>query len=61
MPRKNVAIPLQVLKLLKVFCGELKSILKENFVALYVFGSLGMGDFNEKCSDVDFLVLTEPA
>lgn len=57
LPRKTTVIPLQVLKLLKIFCNEVKAILKERFLALYVFGSLGMGDFSRHQSDIDFLAL----
>lgn len=57
MVPKTIRVPLQVSKLLKVFCKEIKAVLKGKFVALYIFGSLGMGDFSKHQSDVDFLVL----
>jgi len=57
VPRKTVAVPLQVSKLLKIFCNEVKATLNEEFLALYVFGALGMGDFSRYQSDIDFLAL----
>jgi len=57
VPRKTVAVPLQVSKLLKIFCNEVKATLNEKFLALYFFGSLGMGDFSKHQSDIDFLAL----
>jgi len=57
MPRETVSFPPQISKLLESFRDRLKAILDEKFVALYVFGSLGMGDFSEHQSDIDFLVL----
>jgi predicted nucleotidyltransferase len=57
VPRKTVPVPLQVSKLLKIFCDEVKAALNEKFLALYVFGSLAMGDFSKHQSDIDFLAL----
>lgn len=57
MPRKTIAVPLQVVNLLKILCNEVKAILSGKFLALYVFGSVAMGDFSEHSSDIDFLVL----
>ena len=57
VPRKTVAVPPQVSKLLRIFCSEVKATLNEKFLALYVFGSLGMGDFSKHQSDIDFLAL----
>jgi len=57
VPQKIVAVPLQVSKLLKIFCNEVKATLNEKFLALYIFGSLGMGDFSKHQSDIDFLAL----
>lgn len=57
MLRKTVEIPLQVAKLLKIFCKEVKAVFNGKFLALYVFGSVAMGDFSEHSSDIDFLVL----
>ena len=57
MPRKTISVPRQVENLLKIFRNEVKTILGGKFLALYVFGSVGMGDFSEHSSDIDFLVL----
>ena len=57
MPRKTIAVPVQVSKRLKIYCDEVKAILDEKFLALYVFGSLAMRDFSKYQSDIDFLVL----
>jgi hypothetical protein len=57
MPRKTIDVPFQVSKLLKIFCDEVKAMLNGKFMALYIFGSLGMGDFSEHQSDIDFLAL----
>jgi hypothetical protein len=35
-----------------------RQVLSENFVGLYVYGSLASGDFNPETSDIDFLVVT---
>jgi len=57
MTRKTIVIPLQLQKLLEILCDEVKAILNEKFLALYVLGSVAMGDFSEHCSDIDFLSL----
>lgn len=38
---------------------HVQSCLGPNFLALYVYGSLSLGDFDEDSSDVDLLVVTE--
>lgn len=38
--------------------AEVKVILTERFVGLYLYGSLASGDFNPETSDIDFLVVT---
>ena len=37
---------------------EVQSVLAEQFVGLYLYGSLAGGDFNPETSDIDFLVVT---
>lgn len=37
---------------------KLKDILKEEYVGFYIHGSLAMGGFNSKSSDIDVLVIT---
>ena len=44
--------------LLVTWRDDLSALLGENLVAVYVMGSLFMGDFAEASSDVDFLVVT---
>lgn len=43
--------------LLERFVQETKSILKENLAGVYLHGSLAMGCFHEKKSDVDLIVV----
>ena len=38
---------------------EVKCVLGEQFIGMYIHGSLAVGDFNPKNSDVDFLVVTK--
>lgn len=43
----------------EAFVMESRSILGENLVGVYLHGSAAMGCFNEKKSDIDFLVVVE--
>ncbi len=45
-------------RLLVTWRDDLIAVLGENLVAVYIMGSLFMGDFVEASSDVDFLVVT---
>jgi hypothetical protein len=36
-----------------------RDILGQNFVGMYLYGSLAMGDFSPSSSDIDFLVVTQ--
>jgi predicted nucleotidyltransferase len=36
----------------------IKTILKDKFVGMYLFGSLAVGDFDPDSSDIDFLIVT---
>ncbi len=36
-----------------------RSILKEHFIGMYLYGSLASGDFNPETSDIDFVVVTK--
>jgi hypothetical protein len=38
---------------------EVRAILGEHFIGLYLYGSLSSGDFNPHSSDIDFLVVTD--
>lgn len=37
---------------------EVKEILDEQFIGMYIHGSLALGDFNPESSDIDFIVVT---
>lgn len=47
----------KIQSLLERFVHETKSALKENLAGIYLHGSLAMGCFNEKKSDVDLIVV----
>lgn len=57
--RGNIIAPLEVKNLLEVFGSEVRDILREKLIGIYVFGSVVMGDFSEYQSDVDFVVLLD--
>jgi len=44
---------------LDVLLCNVKEILKDQFVGMYLYGSLSSGDFNPETSDIDFLVVTK--
>jgi len=48
----------EVNKVLNLLLENAKTILKDQFVGMYLYGSLASGDFNPETSDVDFLVVT---
>ncbi len=50
---------LEVNAILEILLGEIKEILKDLFMGLYLHGSLACGDFNPQTSDIDFLVVTD--
>ncbi len=39
-------------------CASVKDVLGDQFVGLYLYGSLATGDFDPATSDIDFLVVT---
>lgn len=45
--------------ILDILFSGAKKILKEQFIGMYLYGSLASGDFNPKSSDIDFVVVTE--
>ena len=45
-------------ELLNLLLTNAKRILDDQFVGMYLYGSLSTGDFNPETSDVDFLVVT---
>jgi hypothetical protein len=44
--------------ILDILLIEAKEILKEQFIGMYLYGSLSSGDFNPETSDIDFVVVT---
>ena len=50
---------LEVRKVLQMLLAEVQSTLRDDFVGLYVHGSLASGDFATQRSDIDFLVVTK--
>lgn len=50
---------LEVNEVLNTVLSSVKEILGEQFVGMYLYGSLSSGDFNPETSDIDFLVVTE--
>lgn len=44
--------------LLYLLLSKVRGALREQFVGLYLYGSLSSGDFDETTSDVDFVVVT---
>ena len=46
----------QILNLLRT---KIKDILLDQFIGMYLYGSLSSGDFNPRTSDIDFLIVTE--
>lgn len=45
-------------EVLNLLLENAKTILRDQFVGMYLYGSLSSGDFNPKTSDIDFLVVT---
>lgn len=48
-------------EVLKLLLANVKAILQDQFVGMYLYGSLASGDFNPATSDIDFLVVTTDA
>lgn len=46
-------------ELLGILLTHAKDILKDQFVGMYLYGSLSSGDFNPDTSDIDFLFITK--
>lgn len=44
--------------MLNLLLSNIKEILKDQFVGMYLYGSLSSGDFHPESSDIDFLVVT---
>jgi hypothetical protein len=45
--------------ILEILLADTKEILKEQFVGMYLYGSLSSGDFDPESSDIDFVAVTE--
>jgi hypothetical protein len=45
-------------RILRTLLDRVRQVLGDQFVGMYVYGSLSSGDFDEASSDVDFLVVT---
>lgn len=45
-------------EILNLLLTSAKEILREQFVGMYLYGSLSSGDFNSETSDIDFLFVT---
>jgi hypothetical protein len=45
--------------ILDILLKDVKEILGEQFIGMYLYGSLASGDFDSKSSDIDFVVVTE--
>jgi hypothetical protein len=54
-------IPLDLSALLKEMADDFPSILENNLVGIYLWGSLTYDAFDEKCSDADLIVVTRRA
>jgi hypothetical protein len=48
----------EVNEVLNLLLTHVKEILKDQFVGMYLYGSLSTGDFNPETSDIDFLFVT---
>ena len=46
-------------EILDLLLVNVKEILQDQFVGMYLYGSLSSGDFNSESSDIDFLVVTQ--
>ena len=57
--QKNYPTPYpEVNDMVDQLLAESKKVLGEQFLGLYLFGSLSTGDFNPESSDIDFLCTT---
>lgn len=48
----------EVNEILNLLLSNIQGILKNEFVGMYLYGSLATGDFDPETSDIDFLVVT---
>jgi len=54
-------LPAPVNAILQELLTSARAVLGEQFVGMYLYGSLSSGDFNPDTSDIDFVVVTEGA
>jgi predicted nucleotidyltransferase len=59
MRHSRPTLHFDVNQILHILHADVKDILKDQFVGMYLYGSLSSGDFDPKTSDIDFLVVTE--
>src|ERR1043165_5057987 len=45
-------------EILNLLLSNVQEILDDQFIGMYLYGSLSSGDFNPETSDIDFLVVT---
>jgi len=50
---------LEVNEVLNLLLSNVKRILGDRFIGMYLYGSLSSGDFDPETSDIDFLVITD--
>lgn len=58
LPPRLREIPRDLSRLLRGIAGDFPTILVDNLVGIYLWGSLTYGTFDRKCSDVDVVVVT---
>lgn len=49
----------EVTAVLSLLLREVRGVLGADFVGMYLYGSLSLGDFDPASSDIDFLIVTE--
>ena len=60
MFKSNIAVTpySDINKVLLYFMEKIKIILEDNFLGMYLYGSLATGGFDPTTSDIDFIVIT---
>jgi predicted nucleotidyltransferase len=56
-----VSCPVATRMQVQIFCEQIRAILGEDLIGIYLHGSLAMGCFNPEHSDIDLLVVTARA
>lgn len=57
MDKRPKDLPIEIRPLIDELCKDLKVIFDNKLLGLYLHGSIAMGAFNPKSSDIDFMVL----